>query len=232
MQARFQVTHRHHNTNTNANANNAANNNNNNNNTDAIPTMGWWLFSWVWEVLGQLGLAQKSCKILFLGLDNAGKTTLLHRLKDDRLTLPSPTQYPTSEELVVGSVRFQAFDLGGHTIARRVWGEHMAKVGALVFLVDAVDRERFAESKRELDGLLTAGQLDAVPVLVLANKIDAPKAAGEDEVRGALGLHNTTTGKDSRPVPAGVRPLEVFCCSVVKRQGYKEGFQWLSQYIV
>lgn len=135
------------------------------------------------------------------------------------------------EELTIGNIKFRTFDLGGHTVARKVWSEYFQQVDAVVYMVDTVDRERFAESKAELDGLLGTEGLTDVPFLILANKIDVPQAASEDEVRGSLGLHNMTTGKGTVTVTAGVRPIEIFCCSVVKRMGYKEGFQWLSQYI-
>ena len=106
-----------------------------------------------------------------------------------------------------------------------------AQVDAIVFLVDSVDKERFNESKKELDGLLSDDSLATVPFLVLGNKIDIPQAASEDELRHHLGLTGYTTGKGKVALQENIRPIEVFMCSVVRRMGYGEGFRWLSQYI-
>ncbi|XP_051508203.1 GTP-binding protein SAR1a-like isoform X4 [Myxocyprinus asiaticus] len=136
----------------------------------------------------QDGLYKKSGKLVFLGLDNAGKTTLLHMLKDDRLGQHVPTLHPTSEELSIAGMTFTTFDLGGHAQARRVWKNYLPAINGVVYIVDCADHERLIEAKIELDGNVSLKELN-------------------------------------------LRPVEVFMCSVLKRQGYGEGFRWLSQYI-
>ncbi len=182
------------------------------------------LFDWFWNIARYFGFYQKNAKILFLGLDNAGKTSLLHMLKDDRLIASTPTQHPNMEELNMGSVSFKAWDLGGHVQARHVWETYMTEVDGVVFMVDASDGARILEASRELNHLLGLDALSGVSFLVLGNKIDKAGCLPGDEVATLLGI----TGSEGRQ---GVRPIGLFMCSVVRRSGYGDGFRWLMEHI-
>lgn len=156
-----------------------------------------FLLDWLTNVLNYFGFYKKSGKIILLGLDNAGKTTLLSMLKGDRLIQSKPTLHPTSEELAFGNILLTTFDLGGHKIVRKVWKQYLFIADAIVFVVDVWNRERLAESKEELDSVLSEEQCMDCPVLILGNKIDKHGAISEQDLRCFLQLNGVTTGKVS-----------------------------------
>ena len=99
-------------------------------------------------------------------------------------------------------------------------------------MVDAADQVRLGEAKKELESLLQMPELQNVPFVVFGNKIDKKDALKEEELRETLSLpFHMTMGKDTNQKNPGARPVEVFMCSVQKRVGYADGFQWLSSFI-
>jgi len=184
------------------------------------------MFGWIFNFLSYLGLYyQKNATIIFLGLDNAGKTTLLRRMKDDVVGIYEPTFHPNYDDLVVGNVKFRTFDLGGHESSRSLWSNYLENVDGVVFLVDASDSSRFNEAKKELNRLFQEDRLRKTPILILGNKIDLPRAVSEGGLRNELRLPQNDSLFEA-PRSGGL-----FMCSVVKNVGYKEGFEWLSKSI-
>ena len=183
--------------------------------------------------LSYFGLYYKDAKILFLGLDNAGKTTLMGVLKEDRVLSHNPTFMPSSHELVVGSTRIQAFDLGGHQAARKIWRDYFPSVDGIIFIVDSTDRGRFPEARTELTHLLEEPCLWQVPIVVLGNKVDDYNACSQEALQSELGLYSTF-GKENNKyskINQDEKRIEVFMCSVVRKMGYGEGLKWLSDQI-
>ena len=175
------------------------------------------------SVLGYLGLYNKKANIVFLGLDNAGKTALLHVLKNDRVTQTRPTIHPTSEELKMGNLKLNTYDLGGHETARKIWKDYFPAVHAILFLVDSVDVNRFPEAKKELEKILDTPELVNIPIAILGNKIDMNGAVNVDELKTALG-YDEIIAKETRP-------MEIFMVSVMKKIGYSKALEWVSEHL-
>ena len=119
-----------------------------------------------------LGFFQKSANIIFLGLDNAGKTTMLLMLQTDRIAETDSTYHPHQAEVTIGNINFNTYDLGGHKAARKTWTDYCGTLDGIIFMIDAADQNRLAESKAELDKLLEMPELANVPFVLFGNKVD------------------------------------------------------------
>ena len=157
-------------------------------------------------------------RILILGLDNAGKTTILKKLSDETVQNIAPTQgfnIKTLENRADG-FKLTVWDIGGQRTIRTYWKNYYKATDALVFVIDSSDRKRLQESGEELSELLEEEELAEVPVLIFANKQDLVTALPPDQISEQLNLFNI------RGHAWSVQP-----CSAMTGEGLKEGMDWV-----
>ncbi|KAL6066116.1 Arf GTPase arf3 [Balamuthia mandrillaris] len=168
------------------------------------------------RLLGRLWGAQRPVKILILGLDGAGKTTVLYQLQCGEVVSSTPTIGFNMETVTYKNVVFQVWDLGGQTKIRPYWRYYYEKTDAIIYIVDSADRDRIGESKRELHAMLLEDELKDAAFLVLANKQDLPGVLSEAEVSAALELDRLKE-----------RQWAIYKTSAIKGTGLYEGLDWL-----
>merc|ERR1712211_149173 len=109
-------------------------------------------------------------RIIMLGLDNAGKTTVLYKLKLGEVVTTIPTIGFNVESVQYKHINFTVWDVGGQTKIRPLWQHYFENSDAVIFVVDSQDRGRLAEAKEELDGVLNDDRLRNATLLVFNNK--------------------------------------------------------------
>jgi ADP-ribosylation factor protein 1/Arf/Sar family protein len=168
----------------------------------------------LWDNWG--GFGGSECGILMVGLDAAGKTTILYKLKLGEVHETVPTIGFNVETVQYKNVKFNVWDVGGQDKIRSLWRHYYKGVSGVIFVVDSNDSARLPEAKKELDEMLKEELLRDVVVLVFINKQDLPKAKTPSEVVSALGL-----GKSRQKWWAQA------CCATTG-DGLYEGLDWLS----
>jgi small GTP-binding protein len=124
-----------------------------------------------------------------LGLDAAGKTTILYKLKLQDMITTIPTIGFNVEEVRYKKLTFVIWDIGGQDKIRKLWKYYFQETSALIFVVDASDRDRIDEAKEQLLYLLNQDELDKIPVLIYANKQDINHSMNASELAEAFGMH-------------------------------------------
>ena len=115
---------------------------------------------------------EKEHRILILGLDGAGKTTILYQLQIGEVVNTIPTIGFNVETVVYKNLKFQVWDLGGQSSIRPYWRCYYANTDAIIFVVDSNDRERVSSAKDELLAMLQEDELKSTALLIFANKQD------------------------------------------------------------
>ncbi|EPS95894.1 hypothetical protein FOMPIDRAFT_1131646 [Fomitopsis schrenkii] len=131
---------------------------------------------------------EKEMRILFLGLDNAGKTTILKKLNGEDIMGISPTLGFNIKTFVHRQYTLNIWDVGGQRTLRPYWRNYFEQTDALVWVVDSGDRMRMNDCKEELHSLLLEDRLAGASLLVFANKQDLQGSMSSADIRDALDL--------------------------------------------
>lgn len=133
--------------------------------------------------------SEGATRILMLGLDSAGKTTILYRLKTKKTVNTLPTIGFNVESVTpCKGMEFTVWDVGGQDKFRPLWGHYLEDTKGLFFVMDSCDKERLFEARNELSGILESDKMKGVPVVILANKQDIPSSLTPTEIAEALNL--------------------------------------------
>eukprot|EP00756_Hemistasia_phaeocysticola_P052165 Hpha_TRINITY_DN27373_c0_g1::TRINITY_DN27373_c0_g1_i2::g.582::m.582/K07942/ARL1; ADP-ribosylation factor-like protein 1 len=166
--------------------------------------------------LDTVGMGSKEVRILILGLDNAGKTTILYKLQLGDVVEAVPTIGFNVETIKHKNLTLQVWDLGGQTSIRPYWRCYYSNTDAIIYVVDSCDHDRMGIAREELFAMLEEDELKDALLVVFANKQDMPGALEEAEVAKALGLEAITD-----------RQWHIKKTSAVKGEGIFEGLDWL-----
>ena len=171
-------------------------------------------------MLRSLKRDEREARILVLGFDNAGKTTILKALSEEDITHIMPTQGFNIKSLVKEGFKLNVWDIGGQSTIRPYWRNYFEHTNGLVFVIDSADRNRLVESSQELQNLLEDDKLAGVPTLIFANKQDLLQALPADEISDTMNLHLIRD-----------RPWSIMASSAKTGEGLQEGMEWLVQTI-
>jgi len=160
---------------------------------------------------------KKDMRILMVGLDAAGKTTILYKLKLGEIVTTIPTIGFNVETVEYKNISFTVWDVGGQDKIRPLWRHYFQNTQGVIFVVDSNDRDRMTESKDELARMLGEDELRDAVLLVLANKQDLPQALSPAEVTEKLGLPGLSGRKWY---------IQATCATT--GEGLIEGLEWLS----
>ncbi|XP_019934854.1 ADP-ribosylation factor 4-like [Paralichthys olivaceus] len=160
---------------------------------------------------------KKQMRILMVGLDAAGKTTILYKLKLGEIVTTIPTIGFNVETVEYKNVSFTVWDVGGQDKIRPLWRHYFQNTQGLIFVVDSNDRDRVEESAEELSKMLQEDELKDAVLLVFANKQDLPNALSVTELTDRLRLQSLRN-----------KTWHIQSTCATQGTGMYEGIDWLS----
>ncbi|TYZ61149.1 hypothetical protein PybrP1_002117 [[Pythium] brassicae (nom. inval.)] len=170
------------------------------------------------SILKKVKEKEKEIRVLMLGLDNAGKTTILKKFLGQDISEISPTLGFDIQTLEYKDFKLNVWDVGGQQTIRAYWRNYFEQTDGLVWVVDSADRRRLEDCKRELQKLLTQEKLAGATLLIFANKQDLPGAVAAAEIADILELRSEQFAN---------RHWNIVSCSAFTGDGLVAGVDWL-----
>lgn len=174
--------------------------------------------------------AKKKANIVMVGLDAAGKTTILIKLKLNQVQETAPTIGFNVETVEYRNVAFNVWDVGGQQRLRTLWKHYYEGANAVIFVIDSNDRARLGDAKQEIEGLLTEPMLAGAALLVLCNKQDLPQRVTPGDIVEAFGFRDRTAPTGLGRLLGG-RQWYVQGCCAHSGDGLFEGLDWLCTHL-
>lgn len=165
-------------------------------------------------LLRKLKRTDNEARILVLGLDNSGKTTILKKLSEEDVSHIMPTQGFNIKSLMQDGFKLNVWDIGGQKSIRPYWRNYFDQTDALVYVIDSADSKRMEETTIELQQLLDEEKLQDIPVLIFANKQDLMNAVDVEDIKEEIKMVN---GRNWTIIP----------CSAKTAEGLQDGMEWL-----
>ena len=162
--------------------------------------------------------SHKNVRIVMLGLDGAGKTSILYKLKLNEIITTIPTVGFNVEAIQYKNITMTIWDVGGQDKLRKLWSYYYEATCALIFVVDSSDTERLIEAREEMWSVLNDSEMDGKPILIFANKQDMTNAVTDVYITEKFGMLNCKS-----------HSWKVQPCCATNGEGLYEGLEWLSK---
>lgn len=156
-------------------------------------------------------------RLLILGLDNAGKTTILRKFSGEPIDTIEPTLGFNIKTLFHRSYTLNVWDVGGQKSIRSYWRNYFESTDGLIWVVDSSDKLRLELCRQELESLLQQERLAGASLLIFANKQDLDGALSKEDIYEVLELDKMSQD----------RHWSIMSCSAVTGNGLVEGIDWM-----
>nr|XP_019603078.1 PREDICTED: putative ADP-ribosylation factor-like protein 5C isoform X2 [Rhinolophus sinicus] len=166
------------------------------------------------KLMGVFG--KEEHKVIIVGLENAGKTTILYQFLMNEVVHTCPTIGSNVEEIVLRKTHFLMWDIGGQEALRSTWNTYYSNTEFIILVIDSTDRERLLTTREELYKMLAHEALRDASVLIFANKQDMKDSMTTVEISQFLTL---SAIKD--------HPWHIQGCCALTGEGLPAGLQWM-----